>query len=239
MAKTPKTVAVERLPQATYSLVTFPGGRQRKVCRLSRGGFAAVYQTCDGGPVQVLAAASARRGDSTKEVLARIARDERSPHLPRVSQVGRTPDGYHVYAMPKYKAPLRAADSQRAWRQLRALVSCLDGAQRQVVQRVGPTGISRGGEVNQRTIRCAEDRREVTPGLLNALELLADYAAEYSDDMTFEFSRENAAVGGRGQLVLLDPLVSVGRIRTHGNALAPWGLGVLGALGALRRNTTR
>lgn len=61
----------------------------------------------------------------------------------------------------------------------------------------------------QQVVECAAESPDVPPGLVRALEILADNAANYGADWTFEFAPRNLATTSKGHLILLDVLFSM------------------------------
>ena len=186
-------------------VLTFPDGRRVEVKKVGQGHFARVYLTRR-RPYRVFAIIKDDAGDWSKDILAEINRDTSSKHLPKVEKVGLTYDG-NVYEMPLYQMPLRKADSPEAWRQYRALKACWDDALGNAARKGGwRTGIIyEGYRINQDTIECARKAR-VGRGLVRALQLLADQAANYGSSMMFEFAPRNLGTDSRGNLILVDTL---------------------------------
>ena len=149
--------------------------------------------------------------DEMGEVINRIgafylamakAEEPDNPHLPQVEKVGETP-GQSVYAMPLYRAPLRKADSPSGWTEYLTLKACHD----EVYEGWNPhrkTG-KRGYQINEETYVCAANAG-VSASTLEALRILIDTAANYGDEVVFEFAPRNLATDDSGTLVLLDPL---------------------------------
>ncbi len=184
------------------------GRRVFKVKRIGKGMFSAAYLGSDG---RVYLVTKDEGGDYAKEILAMIYENgKRSPFLPPVKREGTTYDAT-VFSMPLYNAPLRKKNSPRAWAQYRVLKRCWEQAQAQVRQRIGyrQRMTYYGHEIMDATIDCAEQDADATPGLIRALELLRDNAANYGAEWTFEFSPRNLATTKGGGLVLLDVVFSL------------------------------
>ena len=191
----------EALASLTRGVLRLPGQAPIKVKKLGAGAFATAYVTTEVTPPVVYVFTPEDVYD--KELLA-MARDAEpgNPHLPKVEKVGETRDQF-IYAMPLYRAPLRKADSASGWQDYAILRHCREDAYEHWDAR-GRTG-KRGYRINEETVACAE-RAGVSPSTLEALRILVDTAANYSDDYVFEFSPRNLATDDAGTLVLLDPL---------------------------------
>ena len=133
-----------------------------------------------------------------------------APPLPYVLQVGYTDDGDTVYAMPKYRAPIRKSEaSPSAWRQAGILRRCAAQSIREVKEATNAAGRFHWscGERNVALRTCAEaalERSEDAP-LRDALELLEVSGSNYG--LCFDrFTPRNLATDARGNLVLLDPM---------------------------------
>jgi hypothetical protein len=185
----------------TRGVLRLPGRAPIKIKKLGAGAFATAYLTTEVTPPVVYVFTPDDVYD--KELLA-MARDAepQNPHLPRVEKVGETRD-QTIYAMPLYRTPLRKADSASGWQDYAILKHCREGAYAHWDAR-GRTG-KRGYRINEETVACAE-RAGVSPSTLEALRILVDTAANYSDDYVFEFSPRNLGTDDAGALVLLDPL---------------------------------
>ena len=191
----------EALASLTRGVLRLPGQGPIKVKKLGAGSFATAYVTTEATPPVVYVFTPEDVYD--KELLA-MARDAepQNPHLPQVEKVGETRDQF-IYAMPLYRTPLRKADSPSGWKDYTILKKCREGAYAHWDARLW-TG-KRGYRINEETVACAE-RAGVSPSTLEALRILVDTAANYSDEYVFEFSPRNLATDDAGSLVLLDPL---------------------------------
>lgn len=138
-------------------------------------------------------------GDYSKDILADICLNRRNKHLPCVQKVGWA-RGHSVYAMPFYRAPLRAGASAVAWKQAKQLQQCLDNVPY-------ATSWNRdrfdGQAVREAVIACARAAK-LAPALVQALRLLSDACLNYGDSWTFEFPPRNLATDARGNLILFD-----------------------------------
>ena len=189
------------LASLTRGVLRLPGRAPIKIKKLGAGAFATAYVTTEATPPVVYVFTPDDVYD--KELLA-MARDAepQNPHLPKVEKVGETRD-QSIYAMPLYRTPLRKADSASGWQDYAILKHCREDAYEHWDARRG-TG-KRGYRINEETVACAE-RTGVSPSTLEALRILVDTAANYSDEYVFEFSPRNLATDDAGNLVLLDPL---------------------------------
>lgn len=185
----------------TRGVLRLPGQAPIQIKKLGAGAFATAYVTTEMTPPVVYVFTPDDVYD--KELLA-MARDAepQNPHLPKVEKVGETRDQF-IYAMPLYRTPLRKADSPSGWKDYAILKTCREDAYEHWDPRrlVG----KRGYQINEETVTCAE-ATGVSPSTLEALRILVDTAANYSDDYVFEFSPRNLATDEAGTLVLLDPL---------------------------------
>lgn len=191
----------ESLASLTRGVLRLPGQAPIQIKKLGAGAFATAYVTIEMTPPVVYVFTPEDVFD--KELLA-MARDAepQNPHLPKVEKVGETRDQF-IYAMPLYRTPLKKADSASGWKDYTILKKCREDAYAHWDARRG-TG-KRGYRINEETVACAEDAG-VSPSTLEALRILVDTAANYSDDYVFEFSPRNLATDDAGTLVLLDPL---------------------------------
>jgi len=158
-------------------------------------GASVLVHTCDETP------------DYSKRILSEITSDTRSKHLPKVKEVGMTDVGT-LYQMPYYKAPLRKGDSATAWAQYKTLLACWEAAYQRLDRKYrGNTGamIHSGHELQNIVGECARQGK-MPKALLRALDLLAEYSANYGASYTLEFPRQNLATDKYGNLILLDPL---------------------------------
>jgi len=191
----------ESLASLTRGVLRLPGQAPIQIKKLGAGAFATAYVTTEATPPVVYVVTPDDVYD--KELLA-MARDAEpnNPHLPKVEKVGETRDQF-IYAMPLYRTPLRKADSASGWQDYAILKHCREDAYAHWDARRG-TG-KRGYRINEETVACAEDAG-VSPSTLEALRILVDTAANYSDDYVFEFSPRNLATDDAGNFILLDPL---------------------------------
>jgi hypothetical protein len=186
----------EALASLTRGVLRLPGRGAIKIKKLGAGAFATAYVTTEMTPPVVYVFTPEDVYDKELLAMARDAEPE-NPHLPKVEKVGETRDQF-IYAMPLYRTPFRKADNPSGWEDYTILKKCLEDAH------WGPVG-KRGYRINEETVACAE-RAGVSPSTLEALRILVDTAANYSDDYVFEFSPRNLATDDAGSLVLLDPL---------------------------------
>ena len=191
----------ESLASLTRGVLRLPGQAPIKIKKLGAGAFATAYVTTEATPPVVYVFTPEDVFD--KELLA-MARDAepQNPHLPKVEKVGETRDQF-IYAMPLYRTPLKKSDSASGWKDYAILKTCRKDAYEHWDPRrlVG----KRGYQINEETVACA-DRAGVSASTLEALRILVDTAANYSDEYVFEFSPRNLGTDDAGALVLLDPL---------------------------------
>lgn len=165
-----------------------------------------------------------------KTILAEAhADDPKNPHLPHVVRRGNARD-YAVYTVPWYKAPLRKADSPKAWADYTAIKKCLEAGWKAVRAKsatyyekhdpgipglVGPRMVGRvrypsftheGYSIAYGTWECASADPRISRPLVNALESIMQTMANYGSSYVFEFSPRNLATDPAGHLVLLDPI---------------------------------
>ena len=191
----------EALASLTRGVLRLPGRAPIKIKKLGAGAFATAYVTTEATPPVVYVFTPEDVYDKELLAMARDAEPE-NPHLPQVEKVGETRDQF-IYAMPLYRTPLRKADSPSGWKDYTILKKCHEGAYAHWDAR-GRTG-KRGYRINEETVACAE-RTGVSPSTLEALRILVDTAANYSDEYVFEFSPRNLATDDAGNFILLDPL---------------------------------
>jgi hypothetical protein len=185
-------------------------GKTFKVKRIGKGSFATAYADAKNNVFLFIKDDS---GDYAKEILSNI--QEGNPHIPYTVALGHTRTE-KVYGMKLYKAPLRKADSAKAWAQYQVLRKCWNTARDEVQRRAGRRDLVHYGyQIADETIACAEmqPKRIMTPRLLEALELMAGDMANYGTEWTFEFSPRNLATDGRGRLVLLDIMFSIAAMK--------------------------
>lgn len=176
-------------------VLTSPEGRI-PVKQIGKGQFSVAYLSEEPRPRVFLFTS----GDVADKEILMFAHDRlpNNPHLPAVEQYGDTRDGKTVWTMPLYKAPLKKADNETAWKQYLALKRCWDALYK-------PRGVKSGYQVNYDVYECAV-AAGVSPKLANALEHLINTAADYDEEYVFEFSPRNLATDAEGHLVLLDVL---------------------------------
>lgn len=175
-------------------------GKAIEVTPLGKGTFTKAYL----GPGKQVYVISK---DYAKEILANIHTPSR--YIPKVQSVGWAGDA-QVFKMPLYRAPFRKADNPKAWAQMTQLKKCLDQARTNVMRSRGRNfSIYDGHNINYELIECAR-KSGVTPGLVNALEILTSEMANYGADWTFEFPPRNLAttMTKSRTLVLLDVIFS-------------------------------
>lgn len=140
-----------------------------------------------------------------KEILATAHDDDhRNPHIPHVEKFGSTRD-QTVYVMPLYNAPLRKANDPKGWKDYAAVKKCHD----KVLRDLGYDAY--GYNVNDATVECAREAG-VRESVVDALETLANSAANYSEHYHFEFAPRNLATDAKGNLILLDVLYDKGTL---------------------------
>lgn len=186
--------------------------------QIGKGLFSKAYLTKSGTPyVYLITKEGAKGADYAKRMLSDLTEDEEfSPYLPRVTAVGCLPTDECVYRMPLYNAPLKKnKDAPLAWEQYRILESCLEEAKSKLFWPAVARGTNTtyiGHALMDATVTCAEDKG-AEPGLIRALTLLKDTAADYGADYTFEFSPRNLATTDNGHLILLDTVYSIKSVR--------------------------
>jgi len=188
-----------------------PDGRTAvPVKQIGKGAFSRAYLTKTGTPYVYLITAEQDGGDYSKRQLAELSRDEdHSPYLPRLLDVGCDERGRCYYRMPYYRAPLRKADSPKAWAQYQMLRKCWLPALERLEQRKDRHGATYAGHtVMEEVVECASEAG-ASPGLVRALDLLRGAASNYGSDYSFEFSPRNLATTDKGQLILLDTVFSL------------------------------
>ena len=196
------------------------------VDKIGKGAFSMAFLTKTGTPYVYLLTKEGASGDYSKEMLSHL---DPSPYLPRVVALGcMADDETCVYRMPFYKAPLKKAHGEQAWKQYRALAACHKQAEALVRERAraqqGPKYYTvwdqYGHDIMQATLNCAESHKDVPPGLFSALDSIVGNIANYGTEYTFEFSPRNLATTDAGHLVLLDTTFSVAAIRRVRDAKA-------------------
>ena len=197
-----------------------PDGRTEvPVEQIGKGMFSRAYTTKTGTPYVYLITQEEDEGDYSKRALEEFNRDDSSPYIPKVVDVGCLDNGACVYRMPVYHAPLRKSDSARAWKQYRALRRCWEDAEdivrRDLQHRHGFVRawhhqyIHSGHRIMDEVIECAQKSKAVPNGLVRALEELRDALSNYGADYSFEFSPRNLATTEGGHLILLDVTFSL------------------------------
>lgn len=181
-------------------------GRAVDVQQIGKGTFAVAYKVVGKDEVIVIVD-EAKSGDYAKSILAEANyEDHGNPHLPRVERLGEDSRGRSAFRMPLYRAPLKKADSARAWDQYKALKECWEAALADV-RRSTRNLTYDGYRIMDAVVECAD--QYVDGDLVEALEALRDGASNYGSDWTFEFSPRNLATDSKGNLVLLDVLFSM------------------------------
>lgn len=161
--------------------------------RLGKGSFsiAMAAKNLDGKEYALL---FSRDGVADKEIMSMVSEQHPdNPHIPSVRRFGSTAERT-VWAMPLYRSPLRRAFATRGWDDYLKLKKC--------------ASISSGGtgyEKNKVMIDCAR-AAGVSGPVVEAIEAITDWAANYSQSYRFEFSPRNLATDSSGNLVLLDVL---------------------------------
>ena len=165
--------------------------------RLGKGAFsiAMAAKNLDGKEYALL---FSRDGVADKEIMSMVSEQHPdNPHIPSVRRFGSTAERT-VWAMPLYRSPLRRAFATRGWDDYLKLKKC--------------ASISSGGtgyEKNRVMIDCAR-AAGVSGPVVEAIEAITDWAANYSQSYRFEFSPRNLATDSSGNLVLLDVLFDPG-----------------------------
>ena len=193
-----------------------PSGRTEvPVKQIGKGAFSKAYLTKTGTPYVYLITQESDEGDYSKKVLSEL---DRSPYLPKVVDVGCLVNDACVYRMPLYNAPLKKANSLKAWKQYKGVKASWDRAAKEIKEdvysryrgREAQRQIIYGGHsIMDLTIEYAKKHKNVPAGLVRALELLRDGVADYGADYTFEFSPRNLATTESGHLILLDSTFSM------------------------------
>lgn len=167
--------------------------------RLGKGSFsiAMAAKNLDGKEYALL---FSRDEVADKEIMSMVSEQHPdNPHIPSVRRFGST-RGFGsraertVWAMPLYRSPLRRAFATQGWDDYLKLKKC--------------ASISTGGtgyEKNRVMIDCAR-AAGVSGPVVEAIEAITDWAANYSQSYRFEFSPRNLATDSSGNLVLLDVL---------------------------------
>lgn len=158
--------------------------------RIGAGMFSTAYRERDGD--RVFALSDDNVYDKEIAALTRGQLPD-NPHVPAVERFGSTADKA-VYTMPYYNAPLRKGAAPEAWSHYKDIKQCHSSAKAKFVH-----------ERNDQTVDCVRER-PVPPMLVEALDGLKDWAANYSSEYGFEFSPRNLASDKAGNLVLLDVL---------------------------------
>jgi hypothetical protein len=178
---------------------------------VGKGMFTKAYLKEGKKPLVYLVTDDSRSGDYSKTILAEMDRDGiRSKHLPKVKHVGYTSDA-SVFTMPLYNAPLRKADSAKAWEQYRLLKACVDALSYHRDYR----GVYDGYKQREAIIACSKTGKalgkllkkgKASSALIRAVQELSDAANNYGSDYAFEVSPRNLATDDKGNLILLDIL---------------------------------
>ena len=197
-----------KLRHVTGAHLTLDSGETVSLERLGAGMFHTCYVDRTAKQVYSITIEREQGSDYSKEILEFC---EENPHLPPVERCGYI-DGSdrRVYRMPLYE-PLKAANRE-SWDLLKRLESARADAWRSIVaEQVTPRKMrigDIGALVNRRVIEIM-DAPGVPQSLKDALEELANTAANYGSGYVFEFSRRNVMVDGAGVLILLDTLFNL------------------------------
>lgn len=189
-------------------------GHRMTLRKIGAGQFAEVYITPD---YAYIVAAMKHEDTPDKEILVHAHEDAPdNPHLPAIEKLGtltwRGPAAAgrtrrwdtgadvftNVYVLPVYDVPVTKAKSAKAWKDFQVLKKASDASHR------WPSPWRSGYEHNVEIVEAVKGK--VSSTLHEALEILVSWAANFSDQMLFEFAARNLAVDGNGNLVLLDPL---------------------------------
>ena len=197
-----------KLRHVTGARLTLDSGETVSLERLGQGMFHTCYVDQTAKQVYSIIIEREAGSDYSKEILEFC---EENAHLPPVERCGYIDDSdRRVYRMPLYE-PLKAANRD-AWDLLKRLESARADAWRSIVdEQVTPRKMrisDIGALVNRRVIEIM-NAPGVPQSLKDALEELADTAANYGSGYVFEFSRRNVMVDGAGVLILLDTLFNL------------------------------
>jgi len=201
-----------------------PDGRvEVPIKQIGKGMFSKAYLTTTGTPYVYLFTREDNGGDYAKRILSELTPNpgdkwRRSRYLPKTVDLGCLNDGSCVYRMPLYRAPLRKKDSEKAWKQYRALEKCWNEATRNIKNKLAKKYDWQnaayqyqyhGRDIMDEVVECARKSKDVPAGLVNALNELVEESANYGNDYTFEFSPRNLATTESGHLILLDVVFSL------------------------------
>jgi hypothetical protein len=188
-----------------------------KIKKIGQGMFAKAYATTGKRP-RVFLEIPDDAGDYSKEILSEVSADTRSKYLPKTKKIGYT-NTADVFEQPLYKAPLRKADSAKAWKEYRTLEKCWNEALRKVQRGRGREWIYEGYNLQNLVRECAK-ANQLSPALIRALELITDASANYGSTYSFEFSPRNLATDSKGNLILLDVLFDLETVQKRRSAAA-------------------
>lgn len=188
-----------------------------KIKKIGQGMFAKAYATTGKRP-RVFLEIPDNAGDYSKEILSEVSADTRSKYLPKTKKIGYT-NTADVFEQPLYKAPLRKADSAKAWKEYRTLEKCWNEALRKVQRGRGREWIYEGYNLQNLVRECAK-ANQLSPALIRALELITDASANYGSTYSFEFSPRNLATDSKGNLILLDVLFDLETVQKRRSAAA-------------------
>lgn len=175
-------------------MLTLEGIGGVEVTRIGKGQFCTAYR-CTNNEDRVYLVVDDERGDYSKDILA----DCDGPYFPELEKVGDL-RGKTVWRTHYYRR-LKASDTA-AWQQFKLMAGCNLQARAEILSGHADY-VYRGREAVDRTI----DLVRVTDAeLADALQVLADAAANYGSSYTFEFAVRNLAVDSDGHLILLDPV---------------------------------
>jgi hypothetical protein len=187
-------------------------GQTIPVKRIGKGTFATVYRDLS-NPGRVFVVVPDDVYD--KEIAAEVHRDDpNNQHVPHVTYFGDTAEA-RIYTMPHYKMPLRKADlTPKGWADYKEVRECWEGGLEAVRRKrgYGNVFIHSGFEVLDAVVECATEKGVSEP-LLEALSDLRDTAANYGASYTFEISPRNVGSDGAQNLVLVDVLFDMIRLK--------------------------
>lgn len=214
---TPDLRTLEREPLDGWhtvktSLIT-PSGTSYRLKRLGKGAFSTAYEIEGSGVViSEVRDVMGTQIDFSKTILSEIVRDSPIRHLPHIVYLG-SADNATLFAMPKYKVPLRKEDSPTAWKQATVLDRCNHDGSSSVPPNQWHV---RGHEIRDNVLECV--RSKIPPDLLAALETLSDYANNYGPGYLFEFPKRNLGTDEKGDIILLDVIFDIESLRLSQHA---------------------
>lgn len=182
------------------------------VGKVGEGSFAKAYVTLESDEREphVYVKVKEEGIDYSKRLMAELYQSGfRSPYLPASVALGCDDEGYCFYRMPLYRAPLRKADGDQAWKDYKLLLRALGTSTRK--SRGLPMPWSYYLRGYQTSYGAVEELRALgaSPELIEALDTLVAASVDYGDDYALEFSPRNLATDSTGHLILLDVLFSL------------------------------